>query len=213
MLERGPPTLARKRSSENVWLTSTWVLDMKVTALDIPEVKILTPRKFGDDRGFFSETYNRKTLLEFGIDLDFVQDNYAFSAEAGTLRGIHFQAPPFAQDKLLRVIKGSVFDVAVDIRRGSPSYGKHVSAVITAESWDQILVPIGFAHACLTLEPNTEFTYKVTNYYAPEHDHGLLWSDPDLGIEWPTIAGDIQLSEKDRQQPRFRDLQSPFVYA
>ncbi len=181
-------------------------------ALEIPDVTLLLPKKFGDDRGFFSETYNFMAFRKAGMDLTFVQDNHAYSANKWTMRGLHFQSPPYAQDKLLRVVCGSVLDLAVDIRRGSPTYGRHVSAVLSAEAWNQILVPIGFAHAYLTLEPNTEVLYKVTNYYAPEHDHGLLWNDPDLGIDWPVAEDQVEISEKDRAQPLFKDLHSPFEY-
>lgn len=181
-------------------------------ALEIPDVKILTPKKFGDHRGFFSETYNKKALAAQGIEMDFVQDNHSLSAEVGTIRGLHFQTPPFAQDKLVRIAQGSVLDVAVDIRRGSPTYGKFVSAVISAEAWNQILVPVGFAHGLCTLEPDTVVIYKVSNYYAPDHDFGLLWSDPDIGIDWPVSEAEAKLSDKDRKQPGLRELDSPFEY-
>ena len=166
---------------------------MRVVSLGIPDVKLLTPRKFCDDRGFFSETYNSMAFRGAGIDLNFVQDNHTFSASKWTLRGLHYQTPPYAQDKLLRVVRGKVLDVAVDIRRDSPTYGQHVSAVLSAEEWNQILVPIGFAHAYLTMEPDTEVVYKVTNYYAPDHDHGLLWNDPELAIEWPVAEDQVEL--------------------
>ena len=185
---------------------------MEITELEIPEVKILTPKKFGDHRGFFSETYNKRTLAEQGIGIEFVQDNHSFSAERGTIRGLHFQTPPHAQDKLVRVPKGSILDVAVDIRRGSPTYGKFVSAVISAEAWNQILVPVGFAHGLCTLEPDTVVIYKVSSTYAPDHDFGLLWNDPDLGIDWPVDAAEVKLSDKDRRQPRLREFDSPFAY-
>ena len=185
---------------------------MEITKLEIPEVKILAPKKFGDHRGFFSETYNKLTLADQGIEIEFVQDNHSFSAERGTIRGLHFQTPPYAQDKLVRVVQGSVLDVAVDIRRGSPTYGKHVSAVISAEAWNQILVPIGFAHGLCTLEPDTVVIYKVSNTYAPDHDLGLLWNDPDLGIDWPIGEDEAKLSDKDRRQPRLRAFDSPFAY-
>lgn len=185
---------------------------MEVEKLEIPEIRILTPKKFGDHRGFFSETYNKRALADQGIEIDFVQDNHSFSAERGTIRGLHFQTPPYAQDKLVRVAKGSVLDVAVDIRRGSPTYGKFVSAVISAEAWNQILVPIGFAHGLCTLEPDTVVIYKVSNYYAPDHDLGLLWNDPEIGIDWPVGEDDAKLSDKDRRQPRLRAFDSPFAY-
>jgi dTDP-4-dehydrorhamnose 3,5-epimerase len=185
---------------------------MQSEHLEIPDVKVLTPKKNGDHRGFFSEVYNKKTLAEAGIDITFVQDNHAFSAEKGTVRGLHFQISPFAQDKLVRVVRGSVFDVAVDLRRGSPTYGKHVSVVLSAEAWNQILVPIGFAHGLMTLEPDTEVLYKVSNYYSAEHDKGLLWNDPALGIEWPVAEDEAILSAKDKVQPRLADLPPYFHF-
>ena len=183
---------------------------MQVEELSIPGVKVLTPKKHGDHRGFFSEVYNKRTLAAAGIDIDFVQDNHSLSAEKGVVRGLHFQVPPFAQDKLVRVVRGSMFDVAVDLRRGSPTYGKHVSVVLSAEEWNQILVPIGFAHGLVTLAPDTEVLYKVSNYYSAEHDRGLLWNDPDVGITWPIPEGEAILSDKDRKQPRFAEIVSPF---
>ena len=183
---------------------------MQVEHLNIPDVRLLSPRKHGDRRGFFSETYNRKALAVFGIDIDFVQDNHSYSADKGTVRGLHFQTPPFAQDKLVRVARGAVFDIAVDLRRSSPTYGRHVSAVLTAEAWNQILVPIGFAHGFMTLEPDTEVIYKVSNYYAPDHDKGLLWNDPALGINWPISDDEAVFSEKDGKLPRLAELVTPF---
>ena len=183
---------------------------MRVEALNIPAVKILAPGKHGDDRGFFSETYNKKALAAASVRLEFVQDNHSFSAAKGTVRGLHFQTPPYAQDKLVRVTRGAIFDVAVDLRQSSPTYGRHVSATLSAAAWNQILVPIGFAHGLMTLEPNTEVIYKVSDYFAPEHDHGLLWNDPALGIEWPLAEHEAILSDKDRAQPRFADFATPF---
>lgn len=179
---------------------------MEVVSLAIPDVKIIRPKKFGDHRGFFSETYSKKVFEAAGLHYDFVQDNQSLSAEVGTIRGLHFQTPPFAQDKLLRVVRGAVFDVAVDLRRDSPTFGKYVSAVISAAEWNQILVPVGFAHGFCTLEPDTEVIYKVTNYYAPANDMGVLWNDPDIGIEWPEAAQNPKLSDKDKVQPRLKDL-------
>ena len=183
---------------------------MHVNELSIPDVKVLTLEKYGDDRGFFSEVYNRKALSAAGIGIEFVQDNHSLSAERGTVRGLHFQTPPFAQDKLVRVMRGAVFDVAVDLRKGSPTYGYHVSVVLSAEAWNQVLIPIGFAHGFVTLEPDTEVIYKVSDHYAPEHDSGLLWNDPVLGIAWPIPDADVILSKKDRKHPRFADLETPF---
>ena len=185
---------------------------MEITELEISDVKILAPKKFGDHRGFFSETYNRRSLADAGIDIEFVQDNHSLSGQVGIIRGLHYQSPPFAQTKLVRVVRGSILDVAVDIRRGSPTYGKFVSAEISAEAWNQILVPAGFAHGFCTLKPDTEVIYKVDNYYAPDHDFGVLWNDPDLGIEWPVSEADVELSDKDRIQPRLKDIESPFEY-
>lgn len=183
---------------------------MDIVALAIPDVKIIRSKKFGDHRGFFSETYSKKAFAAAGLDYEFVQDNHSLSAEVGTVRGLHFQLPPFAQDKLVRVVRGAILDVAVDIRKGSPTYGQHVSAVISAAEWNQILVPIGFAHGFCTLEPDTEVIYKVTNFYSPEHDRGLLWNDPDLGIDWPVTADRAQLSDKDRVHPRLSALTEGF---
>ena len=179
---------------------------MDVVSLDIPDVKIIRPKKFGDHRGFFSETYSKKTFEAAGLQYDFVQDNHSLSAEVGTVRGLHFQLPPFAQDKLVRVVRGAILDVAVDIRKNSPTFGRHVSAVISAADWNQILVPIGFAHGFCTLEPDTEVIYKVTNQYSAEHDRGLLWNDPELGIDWPVAADKARLSDKDHTHPTFAQL-------
>lgn len=176
----------------------------------LPGVVIVRPRRFGDARGWFSETWNRRALAEAGIETDFVQDNHSLSADKGTVRGLHYQSPPFAQDKLVRVIRGAVFDVAVDLRRNSPTFGKHVCAEITAKAWNQILVPIGFAHGFVTLTDDTEVIYKVSNYYAPRHDFGLLWNDPALGIEWPVSPDEAILSDKDKVQPRLQDIEPPF---
>ncbi len=185
-------------------------MSLLVEATDIPDVKIITPKKFGDSRGFFSEVYNRKSFVEAGIGLEFVQDNQSLSAQAGTLRGLHFQSPPFAQDKLVRVTRGRILDVAVDIRVSSPTFGKHVAVELSAENWRQLLVPIGFAHAFITLEASTEVIYKVTNYYSAANDLGLAWDDPDLGIAWPLPTEGVTLSDKDRTHPRLRDLPPVF---
>lgn len=176
----------------------------------IADVKLITVSKFGDRRGFFSEIYSRRSMAEAGIDLDFVQDNLAFSAEVGTLRGLHFQSPPFAQAKLLRVTHGRILDIAVDIRKSSPTFGKHVAVELSAENWRQILVPEGFAHGYVTLAPDTEVLYKVTNFYAPANDHGLLWNDPALGIDWGIVPDSVILSDKDRKHPRLAELPDYF---
>ena len=167
---------------------------------------LISPKKHGDDRGFFSETYNKKTLLEAGIEKNFVQDNHSLSVETGVIRGLHFQIPPFAQDKLVRVVRGAIFDVVVDIRHESPTFGQHVGVELSAENWKQLWVPVGFAHAFCTLEPNTEVQYKVTEYYSPQCDAGLAWDDPALGIDWPVSPDRAVLSQKDRVLPKLSEL-------
>ena len=179
---------------------------MDVTRLAIPEILILKPAKHGDERGFFSETYSRNALAKAGIALEFVQDNHAYSAQPGTVRGLHFQIPPRAQAKLIRVVRGAIFDVALDLRRNSPTYGRHVSAIISARDWNQILIPAGFAHGLCTLEPDTEVLYKVTDHYAPDCDRGVLWNDPALAIEWPVDPARAVVSGRDRQHPTLAEL-------
>jgi dTDP-4-dehydrorhamnose 3,5-epimerase len=184
------------------------VLVVEPTA--IQDVKIVTPQRVGDCRGFFSETYNRRRFAEAGIDLEFVQDNHSLSATSGTVRGLHFQSEPFAQAKLIRVVRGGILDVAVDLRRSSPTYGKHVAVELSAENGRQLFVPIGFAHGFCTLEPDTEIQYKVSNYYSAAHDHGLLWNDRTVGISWPIDVDNAVLSEKDQRQPALAELPSYF---
>ena len=184
---------------------------MHVRSLDLPEVFELTPAKHGDGRGFFSETYNAQRLGEAGLSISFVQDNHSYSAAKGVLRGLHFQMSPRAQDKLVRVVKGSIFDVAVDIRRGSPRFGMWCSLIVSAERWNQILVPKGFAHGFLTLEDNTEVIYKTSDYYAPDYDRAIRYDDPTLGIDWP-LHGDPILSAKDQAAPVLRDIDTGFTY-
>ncbi len=186
---------------------------MDIVALDIPEVKLLRPSRFRDARGFFSEIYNQQRETAAGIAMDFVQDNFSLSHPVGTVRGLHFQFPPKAQAKLVMVLKGRVLDVAVDCRKGSPTYGRHVSAELDAEEWTQIFVPVGFAHGFCTLEPDTMVLYKVTALYAPELDSGILWNDPDLGIAWPVTDQTAVVSDKDKRLPRFRELADRFTYA
>lgn len=174
---------------------------MEVRPLALEGVLEILPPKFGDDRGFFSETYNAERFAAAGITLQFVQDNHSFSAAKGVLRGLHYQLPPRAQDKLVRVVKGSILDVVVDIRKSSPTFGKWVSLEVSAAKWNQILVPKGFAHGFVTLEENTEVIYKVTDYYSPQHDRGIRFDDPSIGIDWPLEASTLQLSDKDRKAP------------
>lgn len=174
-------------------------------------VQLIRPRRHGDARGWFTETYNRATFSASGIDVAFVQDNHSLSASVHTLRGLHFQTPPRAQDKLVRCIRGRIFDVAVDVRNGSPTYGQWVGAELTAENGDQLFIPVGFAHGFLTLEPNCEVVYKCSDTYAPEADGGIAWDS--VGIAWPLPAGATpELSDKDRRQPVLADFDSPFAY-
>ncbi len=187
-------------------------LALQVESLEIPGVLVITPRQFGDERGFFSETYNKRVLAEQGIEGDFVQDNHSLSAVKGTIRGLHFQIPPRAQAKLVRVVRGAVFDVAVDLRKGSPTFGRHVSMVLSKENWSQMFVPVGFAHGFCTLEPDTEVLYKVTEYYSPEHDKGLLWNDPRLAVDWPVGPAEAMLSDRDRTLPGLDDMPDHFSY-
>jgi dTDP-4-dehydrorhamnose 3,5-epimerase len=184
-----------------------------VESLNIPEVKLIIPSIHRDDRGFFSETYNTAALSAAGIVEDFVQDNQSLSRANGVIRGLHYQVAPRAQGKLVRVIRGAIFDVAVDIRRGSPHFGQHVAVTLSAENWSQLWVPVGFAHGYCTLEPDTEVIYKVTDFYAPECDRGIAFDDPALGIAWPIPAERATLSDKDRKQPAFAALGEPFSYA
>ena len=185
------------------------MMDIERTALD--GVLILTPRRFGDDRGFFSETWNRERFEEAGIKIDFCQDNHSLSAQVGTIRGLHFQAPPRAQDKLVRCGRGVLFDVAVDIRKGSPTYGHWVGVELSFENGRQLLVPAGFAHGFATRAPDTEIIYKCSDTYAPETEGALRWDDPDVGIDWD-LSGAPILSGKDADAPSLADFDSPFVY-
>jgi dTDP-4-dehydrorhamnose 3,5-epimerase len=183
------------------------MLDIRKTA--IPEVVVLTPRRFGDDRGFFSESWNRQRLLDAGLDFEFVQDNHSLSAQPGTIRGLHFQSPPHAQDKLVRCGRGALFDVAVDIRKGSPTYGHWVGEELSFENGRQLLVPAGFLHGFLTRAPDTEIIYKCTDYYAPDCDGAVRWDS--CGIDWG-FDGRPVLSDKDAAAPALADFESPFVF-
>ena len=183
---------------------------MLVQPLEIPEVQLITPQRLYDERGFLSETYNRRRLAEFGIHADFVQDNHSFSSVRGVVRGLHFQIEPYAQGKLVRVTRGSIFDVALDLRHGSPTYGRHVSTVLNAENWAQLWIPVGFAHGFCTLEPDCEVLYKTTAYYSPECSRGIRWDDPALGIAWPVDRQDVVLSDADRNYPDFAEVGGMF---
>lgn len=173
---------------------------------------LLTPARFADDRGWFSETYNARKFKAAGLDIDFVQDNQSLSRQVGTIRGLHFQAPPFAQGKLVRVLRGRILDVAIDIRRGSPTYGKYVEAELSAENGAQLYVPVGYAHGFITREPDTEVLYKVTNFYDKASEGGLIWNDARIGIDWGLAGVDPVLSSKDVILPALDGFDSPFDY-
>lgn len=175
-------------------------------------VTLLKPRRFGDDRGWFSETYTRRAATAAGIPDEFVQDNHSMSRPVGTVRGLHFQVPPHAQGKLVRCTAGRIIDYAVDLRRGSPTYGRFVSVELTAANGWQLFVPVGFAHGFITLEPETEVIYKVTDYYAPDCDGGIRFDDPTVGIDWPIPPSGPVLSDKDRVLPSLAEFDSPFLY-
>jgi len=185
---------------------------MEIEQTALSGVVLITPPRFGDHRGFFSESYSRAKLSRAGIEIEFVQDNHSLSREQGTIRGLHFQAPPHAQDKLVRCGRGALFDVAVDIRTGSPTYGQWVGYELSFENGRQLLVPAGFAHGFMTLEPDTEIVYKCSDYYAPETEGALLWSDPDIGIDWPLGDAAPVLSDKDAAAPGLSGFQSPFTW-
>jgi dTDP-4-dehydrorhamnose 3,5-epimerase len=181
---------------------------MRVAPLDIPGLLLIEPARHGDARGFLSEVWSRRALAAAGLDADFVQDNHAVSGPRHVLRGLHFQRPPHAQGKLVRVARGAVLNVVVDLREGSPTYGRHAAIELSAANWLQIWIPRGFAHGYLTLEADTEVLYKADAYYEPAADAGILWSDPALGIAWP--VADPILSERDRAAPRLAEIPPPF---
>ena len=183
---------------------------MKVEPLAIADVILVTPPKFGDARGFFSETYNAARFTAAGIPGPFIQDNQSLSAAKGTVRGLHCQVAPSVQGKLVRVLRGAIWDVAIDIRRGSPTYGQHVAAVLSAENWSQLWIPGGFLHGFCTLEPDTEVTYKVTGPYDTAAERGVIWNDPTLALPWPVAPGAAILSAKDEKLPRLADCESWF---
>lgn len=184
---------------------------MQLERTALPDVLILTPRRFGDDRGWFSETWNASRMRDAGLDLAWVQDNHSMSASPGTLRGLHYQSPPRAQDKLVRCTRGAILDVAVDFREGSPSFGRWVGVELTAANGRQLLVPKGFLHGFVTRVADTEVQYKCTDEYAPDCDGAVRWDDPDIGIDWG-LDGLPVLSAKDQAAPMLRDMRSPFVW-
>ncbi len=179
---------------------------MKIERLQIPDVCVITPRVFGDARGAFCETFNQAAWREAGLDLVFVQDNHAVSRQKGVVRGLHYQTAPYAQGKLVRVVRGAIYDVAVDLRKGSASFGQHVGVTLTAESWQHVWVPPGFAHGYCTLHEETDVIYKVTQPYAPECERGVQWDDPALNIAWPVDEAAAILSDKDKHHPAFQDV-------
>lgn len=185
---------------------------MKLVPLAIPEIRLITPHRIGDERGFFEETYNQINFTRHGIETVFVQDNHSVSKAVGTVRGLHFQAPPRAQAKLVRCGRGRLFDVAVDIRKGSPSFGQWVGAELSFENGRMLLVPAGFAHGFVTLEPDTEIIYKCSETYAPETEGAVRWDDPEIGVEWPLYGAEPRLSNKDKVAPLLRDLDTPFAF-
>ena len=184
---------------------------MQIEHTSLDGVVVLTPKKFGDDRGWFSETWNANRMAELGLNIHFVQDNHSMSAKAGTLRGLHYQSPPHAQDKLVRCTRGSIFDVAVDIRVGSPTYGKWFGIELSLENGRQLLVPRGFLHGFVTRMADTEVQYKCSDVYAPDCDGGIRWDDPAIGIDWG-LTDAPTLSAKDQVAPLLKDFKSPFVW-
>jgi dTDP-4-dehydrorhamnose 3,5-epimerase len=186
---------------------------MIVEKLEIPEVLLITPPRFGDSRGFFSETFNAKKMLAVaGLGDAFVQDNHSLSRQRGVIRGLHCQLAPHIQGKLVRCVRGAIWDVAVDARTGSPTYGKWVAAELSAENWRQLWVPGGFLHAFCTLAPDTEVIYKVTGDYDKASEAGVIWNDPDLALPWPVPVDEVVLSDKDQQLPRLKDAGTLFTY-
>jgi dTDP-4-dehydrorhamnose 3,5-epimerase len=182
----------------------------QVERFEIEGLLQITPQRFGDDRGYFSEVYNRQAFAEIGVACEFVQDNHSLSVDRGVVRGMHFQIPPFAQAKLVRVVRGSIYDVAVDIRKNSPTYGRNAAVILSAENGRQLFVPKGFAHGFCTLEPNTEVLYKVDAPYSRDHERGLLWNDVELGIVWPVKADAAVLNVRDETLPPLSGLPSFF---
>jgi dTDP-4-dehydrorhamnose 3,5-epimerase len=183
---------------------------MKITSLAIPDVKLIEAQVFKDDRGFFLESYSKRAFEQAGIKYNFIQDNHSRSTDASVIRGLHFQLPPHAQAKLIRVTKGKIWDVAVDLRKVSPTYSHYVSTELSAQSFKMLFIPAGFAHGFVTLDPDCEIQYKTDAYYAPNHEGGIRWDDPDLAIDWPIKYSSVTMSEKDALLPTLENFQSPF---
>ena len=184
--------------------------NVSTISLNLP--RLIVPKRHVDDRGWFSEIFHQERLRDIGITCRFVQDNQSSSKQAGTLRGLHFQLPPAAQAKLVMVVKGRILDVAVDIRRGSPTFGKYVSTEVSSETGCQLYIPIGFAHGFLTLQNDVVVMYKASDYYAPTHEIGIRWNDPDIAFPWPLKEANIIISDKDRRLPLLKEFASPFAY-
>ncbi|WP_299352012.1 dTDP-4-dehydrorhamnose 3,5-epimerase [uncultured Shimia sp.] len=185
---------------------------LKIKQTLLPGVLRLTPRRFGDNRGYFCETWNKKRMAEHGITYDFVQDNQSLSQDVGTVRGLHYQAPPHAQTKLVRCGRGALLDVAVDIRKGSPTYGRWIAEELSAENGHQLLIPSGFLHGFVTLQPNTEILYKCTDFYDPDCDGAVRFDDPDIGVDWGIDTSNAVLSAKDQEAPLLKDFDNPFIW-
>ena len=186
---------------------------MQIERLDIEDILLVTPARRRDQRGFFSETYRKDVLTAEGVSAEFIQENHVYSAERGVLRGLHFQIPPRAQGKLVRCTRGAILDVGVDIRQGSPTYGRHVAVELSTANWRQLWVPPGFAHGYVTLEPDCEVIYQVTDYWAPDCERGIAWDDPSLGIDWRLSPTNLVLADKDRKHPRLADVEPTFQYS
>ena len=185
---------------------------MQVERFEIEDIFVIIPAQHGDHRGFFSETYRESFLSTQGVNANFVQDNHVYSAESGVLRGLHYQTPPHPQGKLLRCVRGAILDVGMDIRKGSPTYGRHVAVELSAANWKQLWVPPGFAHGYVTLDAHCEVIYRVTDYWAPDCERGIAWDDPSLGIDWRVSPTKLILSDRDRRNPRLADVEPSFLY-
>jgi dTDP-4-dehydrorhamnose 3,5-epimerase len=207
------PVCAQKRAGHNTRIGAKMKAAPEIIRAAIPEVWVIRPRAFPDNRGSFSETYNAATFAQVGVQFTFVQDNQSISARRGTVRGLHFQIPPMAQAKVVRVVKGAVLDVAVDLRQGSPTYGQHVSRVLSAANQEQLFLPPGFAHGFCTREDDTTVLYKVSNLYSPLHERGVRWNDPLLAIDWGVTQAEALLSARDQAHPGMAELMPFFEYA
>jgi dTDP-4-dehydrorhamnose 3,5-epimerase len=193
--------------------TDTEMPEMQIERFNIPDIFAMVLAKRADHRGYFSETYRRESLAAEGVNQEFVQENHVYSAQRGVVRGLHFQIAPHPQGKLVRCVRGAILDIGVDIRKESPCYGRHVAVELSAANWKQLWLPPGFAHGYLTLEPDCEVIYKVTDYWAPECERGIAWDDPALGIDWRIPKTDVILTDKDRSNPPLAEVESSFDQA